>query len=174
MSEGASAEMLALLLDQQLNELIPAALPGGTAIAHKTGRIEDYVHDAGIVYAPGGDYVVVLLTRWRVSPLQSQRLIRDLAARVYGAFEVPGPPPAQSMVGTVPGEPGTLDRALARVPAPAPVTERAPAALRAPSVAEQLGGALRTSGFDWSGAVPFLLALAAAALAPLRPHGARR
>ena len=144
-SAEASEQMLALLLQQERNDLVPAALPAGSVIAHKTGRIEDYVHDAGIVYAPGGDYVVVLLTRWRESPQQSQRLIRDLAARVHGAFEVAGPPPVQSIVETAPGEPGTLDRALARPPAsalaaPAPAAQIAPAAVGGPSAVERPGG----------------------------------
>ena len=54
--------MLTLLKQQRLNEKLPVNLPDNISIAHKTGEIEDYSHDAGIVYSPHGDYCIVVLT----------------------------------------------------------------------------------------------------------------
>ena len=61
---AATREMLAILLAQEFNEKIPAGLPAGTRVAHKTGEITAVSHDAAIVYPPGRKpYVLVVLTR---------------------------------------------------------------------------------------------------------------
>jgi len=57
-----SAEMVEVLARQQFNGGIPAGVPAGTKVAHKTGSITRVRHDAGIVYAPE-PYVLVVLTR---------------------------------------------------------------------------------------------------------------
>ena len=49
---------------QEFNDEIPAGLPPGTRVAHKTGSITGVLHDAAIVYPPGrSPYVLVVLTR---------------------------------------------------------------------------------------------------------------
>ncbi len=56
-------EILAVLAAQQINDGIPAGLPAGTRVAHKSGWVEGVSHDAGIVYpddAPA--FVVVVCT----------------------------------------------------------------------------------------------------------------
>src|SRR5690606_14850364 len=45
-----------------VRDAIPQGLPDGTMVAHKTGTLADYLHDAGIVFAPGGDFVLVVMT----------------------------------------------------------------------------------------------------------------
>lgn len=50
------------LLEQEINNRLPAALPDDTQIAHKTADLEGYSHDGGIIYTPGGDYILVVLT----------------------------------------------------------------------------------------------------------------
>lgn len=57
-----SQEMLDLLAAQEVNDRIPAYLPGGTVVAHKTGNLDGLVHDAGVIYAPAGPIIVVVLT----------------------------------------------------------------------------------------------------------------
>jgi beta-lactamase class A len=47
---------------QQVNDRLPQGLPPGTKIAHKTGDRYGWAHDAGIVHAPTGDYLVVVLS----------------------------------------------------------------------------------------------------------------
>jgi len=54
--------MVEVLARQQFNGGIPAGVPAGTKVAHKTGSITRVRHDAGIVYAPE-PYVLVVLTR---------------------------------------------------------------------------------------------------------------
>lgn len=61
-SEVSSKEMLELLKRQQINDRIPKYLPDGTVVAHKTGELGAVKHDAGIVFSPKGDYIIVLMS----------------------------------------------------------------------------------------------------------------
>src|SRR5438045_2719250 len=63
-SAASCREMLAILGRQHFTEGIPAGLPPGTRVYHKTGWIGQVVyHDAAIVEpAGGGRYVLVVLT----------------------------------------------------------------------------------------------------------------
>jgi beta-lactamase class A len=61
----SSREMIAILTKQQHNGLIPAPLPPGTEIAHKTGSLHDTLNDVGIVYQDREPYVIaVMTTHW--------------------------------------------------------------------------------------------------------------
>lgn len=63
-SKEACAAMIKILLDQQFNEVIPAKLPPGVKVAHKTGFITGVQHDSGIVFLPDGrKYVLVILSK---------------------------------------------------------------------------------------------------------------
>jgi beta-lactamase class A len=56
--------MIAILKDQNWNDMIPKYLPETVEVAHKTGSITGVHHDAAIVYLPdGGQYVLVLLSK---------------------------------------------------------------------------------------------------------------
>ena len=61
-SPAASAEMLAVLDRQQVNDRLTAGFPAGTRFSHKTGDLDGVMHDAGIVWTPKGPRVVVALT----------------------------------------------------------------------------------------------------------------
>ena len=62
-SPAADAAMAEILAAQAFNEMIPAGLPPGTRVAHKTGWITRIHHDAAIVYPEGtAPYVLVILT----------------------------------------------------------------------------------------------------------------
>jgi beta-lactamase class A len=83
-SPAATREMLGILLAQEFNEKIPAGLPRGTRVAHKTGEITAVSHDAAIVYLAGRKpYVLVVLTRGIVEGDKSSKLIADLSEIVY-------------------------------------------------------------------------------------------
>ncbi len=58
----SSLEMLALLSGQMINDRLPARLPEGTPVAHKTGNLPGVVHDAGVIYTSNGPVVVSVLT----------------------------------------------------------------------------------------------------------------
>ena len=53
--------MLEKLQQQQINYLIPSAFSADTQIAHKTGLLSNYLHDAGIVYDNSNAYVITIL-----------------------------------------------------------------------------------------------------------------
>ncbi|HEX7150012.1 MAG TPA: serine hydrolase [Thermoanaerobaculia bacterium] len=83
-SREASSTMTAILLAQEHNDGIPAGLPTGTRVAHKTGSITAISHDAGIVYRPDGSaYVLVVLTRGFKDGDEAQRVIADIARASY-------------------------------------------------------------------------------------------
>jgi beta-lactamase class A len=83
-SPEATREMREILLAQEFNEKIPAGLPLGVRVAHKTGEITAHSHDAAIVYPPGrAPYVLVVLTRGIQDGAKSSKLIADISSIVY-------------------------------------------------------------------------------------------
>ena len=77
-------KMIEILAAQHFNQGLPAGLPAGIRVAHKTGEITRHNHDAGIVYPPGRrPYVVVVLTRGIAERERSDRLIADISRLVY-------------------------------------------------------------------------------------------
>jgi len=84
-SPSACDEMIDILLRQEFNDNIPAGLPPGTPVAHKTGWIDQYVtHDAAIVYRPNGSaYVLVVLTSGVTDDDAADALIADLSRIVW-------------------------------------------------------------------------------------------
>ncbi len=63
LSPEASDEMTAVLLRQKINDRLPAQLPPGTKVAHKTGELADVRNDGGIVFAKNGTYVIVIMSQ---------------------------------------------------------------------------------------------------------------
>jgi beta-lactamase class A len=83
-SSKASDEMLKIMLDQKLNEGIPAGLPPEARVSHKTGSITKVNHDAAIVYPPDRKpYVLVVLTRGLEDENAAHKLIADISRVVY-------------------------------------------------------------------------------------------
>jgi beta-lactamase class A len=80
-SPSASREMVEVLKQQKFNEGIPAGLPPGTRVAHKTGSITRIQHDAGIVYRPR-PYVLVVLVRGLDDETKAHKLIADITRTV--------------------------------------------------------------------------------------------
>jgi beta-lactamase class A len=87
-SKQASEEMLAILRGQKFNEGIPAGLPAGVAVAHKTGSLTGVYHDAAVVEPPRGKpFVLVVLTRGIKDEARSHKLVAEIARSVYGHAE---------------------------------------------------------------------------------------
>jgi len=85
-SPEISAELLEILLDQRHRSGIPAGLPGGAQVAHKTGNISTVHHDAGIVYiGQRRPYAVVILTQ---SPAGAggSAAVADVSRQIYSAL----------------------------------------------------------------------------------------
>jgi beta-lactamase class A len=57
-------EIVEVLAGQEFREMIPAGLPAGTRVAHKTGSITGIQHDGGIIYPLNSPpFVLVVLSR---------------------------------------------------------------------------------------------------------------
>lgn len=83
-SKEASKQMIDILLDQKFNDAIPAKLPAGVRVAHKTGWITRVRHDAGIVFLPDGRrYVLVLLSKQWESDELATEIMANVSRLVY-------------------------------------------------------------------------------------------
>ncbi len=77
-------QMLDVLLAQEFNDKIPAGVPKGVRVAHKTGEITAHSHDAAIVYPPGRrPYVLVVLTGGIPNATAADKLIADISRIFY-------------------------------------------------------------------------------------------
>jgi beta-lactamase class A len=85
-SPRASDRMVEILKRQRLNDRIPKYLPKTVQVAHKTGELDQFKHDAGIVYAPFGDYIIVVLSE-SVSPAGAAERTAQLSKSVYEYFQ---------------------------------------------------------------------------------------
>lgn len=82
----SSRQMIEILERQKFNEGIPAGVPSGTRVAHKTGEITKIHHDAGIVFAPK-PFVLVVLVRGIEDTKVSAALIADITRELYQATQ---------------------------------------------------------------------------------------
>ena len=82
----SSQQMIAILEHQKFNEGIPAGLPRGIAVAHKTGEITKIHHDAAIVFAKR-PYVLVILVRGLADKKDSAALMADISRDLYEAMQ---------------------------------------------------------------------------------------
>lgn len=85
-SPVTSREMVDLLLRQEFNTMIPAGLPEGVPVAHKTGSITGIRHDAALVFPPdAAPFVLVILTRSFSEQEAADAFGALVARRVYGS-----------------------------------------------------------------------------------------
>lgn len=83
-SADASKQMIDILAGQEFNAGIPAGLPAGTRVAHKTGDVTRIAHDAGIVFRPDGSaYVLVVLTRGFEKLDDANRVIAQISRAMW-------------------------------------------------------------------------------------------
>jgi beta-lactamase class A len=83
---ASSNEMVAILEWQKFNEGIPAGLPKGVPVAHKTGEITKIHHDAAIVFAKR-PFILVILMRGLAEKKDSAALMADISKSLYRAIE---------------------------------------------------------------------------------------
>lgn len=84
-NKDASDEMLDILKRQELNDRIPKYLPENIQIAHKTGELGAVKHDAGIVYAPTGDYIIILMSKTGSQTVASE-IEAKISEKVFNYF----------------------------------------------------------------------------------------
>ena len=67
--------------------MIPARLPEGVRVAHKTGWVTRIHHDAAIVYPPDAPpYVLVVLTEGLEDHAEASQLGAEIAATVHATI----------------------------------------------------------------------------------------
>jgi beta-lactamase class A len=91
----SSAEMVNMLLDQQINNRLPVNLPPEARIAHKTGDLDNLLHDAGIIYGPTGPFVIVAMASNLDDLNEAFDNMPVLARRVYDYFNSEPSSPAR-------------------------------------------------------------------------------
>lgn len=90
-SPALSRRMMDILHGQEFNQGIPARLPKGARVAHKTGEISTVAHDAGVIYLPKRKpYGLVILTEWAPEGTGRSRTIATISHTIY-EFLTQGP-----------------------------------------------------------------------------------
>jgi beta-lactamase class A len=86
-NKEASQQMVNILLQQFYKDLIPAKLPEGTRVAHKTGWITGVHHDSGIIFLPGGgQLVLVLLSKKATDEPATKQMLATIARLVFDFY----------------------------------------------------------------------------------------
>lgn len=96
-------QMLHAMSSNKIGALIEAGVPEGTRVAHKHGWINDTHGDAGIVFTPGGNFVLVVILHnptW-IDFSESFPLVAEITRAVYNYYN-PAAPLAETHQGTVP------------------------------------------------------------------------
>jgi len=76
--------MLQILQKTRRRDLIQGQLPKGLKVAHKTGELTGFLHDAAIIYT-SRPYVLVVLTQ--APAAESQAFIQSVSRDIYGLME---------------------------------------------------------------------------------------
>jgi beta-lactamase class A len=81
-------QMIEWMSINRIDSLIEAGVPVGTKVAHKQGFTGDTHVDAGLVFSPGGDFVLIVYLyrpQW-LEWEESAPLITDIATATYNYF----------------------------------------------------------------------------------------
>ena len=83
-NSNISSECMRILKQQKTRNRIPAKLPKGTVVAHKTGLERGICHDAGIVFTKNGIFLICVLTGHEYNnSYRSRQLISNIALITY-------------------------------------------------------------------------------------------
>jgi beta-lactamase class A len=85
-NQKVSQKCMDMLLRQKLRDRIPKKLPKDTPVAHKTGLERNVCHDAGVVFAPEGDFLICVLTKSKAGPGVMKDFIAKVALSVYNNY----------------------------------------------------------------------------------------
>jgi len=77
---------LSWLKQQKVKDRLPRYLPEGTVVAHKTGLERGIVHDAGIVFSAGGNYIICVMLSNASSYKKAKKFIAQLSLLTYNLY----------------------------------------------------------------------------------------
>ncbi len=86
---AASDEIIEFMNHSMIGQTrIPALLPEGTVVAHKTGTISGSTNDTGIIFMPHGDHLLItVFTKDAKAPAaERERVIAEIARYAYDFF----------------------------------------------------------------------------------------
>lgn len=86
-------QIISTMQQNKIGSLIEQGVPAGTAVAHRHGWVGDTHADAGVVYSPGGDFVIVeIFYQQDWLPWESSSpLMADIARAAYNYFNFDNP-----------------------------------------------------------------------------------
>lgn len=83
-------ELIGWMSESSIDRYFEAGIPVGTAISHRSGWAEDTYADAGLVYSPGGDFVVVTYLyrpQW-LDPDEGAAIVSDITTAAYNCLNL--------------------------------------------------------------------------------------
>jgi len=84
LSKESCDKMLDILHQQEFKSGIPAKLPSGTKVAHKTGEISTVAHDVGLVFLENRKpYALAILTEWNPDASGRQETVAKISHSIY-------------------------------------------------------------------------------------------
>ncbi len=94
MNQDVCRQIISYLVADKIGVLLEAGVPEGTQVAHKHGWVPDTdgivrnFSDAGIIYSPGGNFVLVIYTHHPVQVVfdTANRLFASITQAVYNYF----------------------------------------------------------------------------------------
>ena len=89
-SQSTSAAIYEILSQQMVADRIPALLPADTKTVHKTGNLDQVIHDAGIIYTPRGPVILAALIQGDPDDAQATGVIQQLARLVFDLAPLSG------------------------------------------------------------------------------------
>lgn len=89
--QAACQVMIQYMQQDKLGALIQGGVPEGTLVAHKHGFTLNDFSDAGIIYTPGGNYILTIYVYHPVQALWDtvSSLYAELSRAVYNYFNLP-------------------------------------------------------------------------------------
>ncbi len=86
LDEPSCAAILDTLARTKADTRIPALLPKGTVVAHKTGTIRGVRNDVGVVYSPRGPYAIAILSRGVIPDVRVDLTLAEISLAIYEEF----------------------------------------------------------------------------------------
>jgi beta-lactamase class A len=84
---AASAAMIELMMQERVYDWMLRELPEGVRVAHKTGALPNVRNDAGIIFTPGGEVVLVVLMNDLRDQEQGEETIGTIARLVFEYYQ---------------------------------------------------------------------------------------